>query len=77
MTEIERAQSSGLAMSSMMTVLKMFHDHQGTYVSALIALQLAQKERRKWKKRAHKYGNKLMTAQNDVGGLMGALEARR
>ena len=39
MTEVERAQSSGLAMSAMMAVLKMFHDHQGTYVSSLIALQ--------------------------------------
>ena len=27
MTEIERAQSSGPAMSAMMAVLKMFHDH--------------------------------------------------
>jgi len=38
MTETEWAQSSRLAMSAMMAVLKMFHDRQGTYVSALTAL---------------------------------------
>ena len=44
MSEIERAQSSGPAMSVMMAVLKMFHDCQSTYVSVLIALQQAQNE---------------------------------
>ena len=39
MTEAEQAQSSGPAMSAMMVVLKMFHNRQGTYVSALTALQ--------------------------------------
>jgi len=39
MTEAEWAQSSGPAMSAMMAVLKMFYDHQRTYVSVLIALQ--------------------------------------
>jgi len=47
MTETERAQSSGPAMSAMMAILKMFHDRQGTYVGVLIALQQAQNERRK------------------------------
>ena len=77
MTEAERAQSSGSAMSAMMVVLKMFQDRQGTYVSALTALRQALNERRKWKKRAHKYGNELRTAQNDIGGLMSALENHR
>ena len=75
MTETEWAQSSRLAMSAMMAVLKMFHDRQVTYVSALTTLQQAQNEWHKWKKRAHKYGNELRTAQNDIGGLMGLLEA--
>ena len=39
MSETEQAQSSGLAMSAMMAVLKMFYDRQSTYVSVLIALQ--------------------------------------
>ena len=64
-------------MSAMMVVLKMFHDHQNTYVSVLIALQQAQNERRKWKKHARKYGNELRAAQNEIGGFMDALEARR
>ena len=64
-------------MSAMIAILKMFYDRQSTYVSVLIALQQAQKERRKWKKRACKYGNELRIAQNDIGGLMSALEARR
>jgi len=78
MTEAKkRAQSLGPAMSAMMVVLKMFQDHQGTYVSALIALRQALKEQLTWKKRACKNGKELRTAQNDIGGLMSALENRR
>ena len=43
----------------------------------MTALQWAQNERRKRKKHARKYGNELRTSQNDIGGLMGALETRR
>ena len=64
-------------MSAMMVVLKMFHDHQNTYVSVLIALQQAQNEWRKWKTLACKYGNELRAAQNEIGGFMDALETRR
>ena len=39
MTETEWAQSSRPAISAMMAVLKMFYDHQNTYVSVLTALQ--------------------------------------
>jgi len=60
-------------MSAMMVVLKMFHDHQGTYVSALMALQQAQNEQRKWKKHARKYGKELRAAQHEIGGFMDAL----
>ena len=77
MTEVEWAQSLGPAMSAMMAILKMFHDRLGTYVSALIALRQALNEWRKLKKRARKYGNELRIAQNDIGGLMSALENRR
>ena len=77
MTEAERSQSSGPAMSAMMAVLKLFQDHQGTYVSALIALQQALKEQLMWKKRACKNGKELRTARNDIGGLMSALENHR
>ena len=77
MTETEKAQSSRPAMSAMMAVLKMFYDRQSTYVSALIALQQAQNERRKWKKRVCKYGNELRATQNEIGGFMDALETRR
>ena len=41
MSKTERAQSSRLAMSTMMAVLKMFYDRQSTYVSVLTALQQA------------------------------------
>ena len=57
-----------------MAVLKMFQDHQGTYVSALIALRQALIEQRKWKKHVCKNGKELRTARNDIGGLMSALE---
>jgi len=77
MTEAERAQSLGPAMSAMMVVLKMFQDRQGTYVSALTALQQAHNERSKWKERARKYGNELRAAQNEIGGFMNALETHR
>ena len=39
MTKTEWAQSSRPAISAMMAVLKMFYDHQNTYVSVLTALQ--------------------------------------
>jgi len=77
MAEAERAQSSGLAMSAMMAVLKLFQDRQGTYVSAMIALRQALNEQLKWKKRACKNGKELRIAQNDIGGLMSALENHR
>ena len=77
MAEAERAQSLGPAMSAMMVVLKMFLDRQSTYVSVLTALQQAQNERCKWKKRACKYSNELRAAQNEIGGFMDALETRR
>ena len=60
-----------------MAVLKMFQDRQGTYVSALTALRQALKEQLTWKKCACKNGKELRTAQNDIGGLMSALENRR
>ena len=77
LTEAERAQSSGPATSSMMAVLKLFQDHQSTYVSALTALRQALKEHLTWKKRACKNGKELRTARNDIGGLMSALENHR
>ena len=77
MTEAERAQSSGQAMSAMMAILKLFQDRQGTYVSALTALRQALKEQLTWKKRACKNGKELRTARNDIGGLMSTLENRR
>ena len=64
-------------MSAMMAILKMFYDCKSTYVSVLIALQHAQNERRKWKKRARKYGNELRASQNEIGGFMDALETHR
>ena len=64
-------------MSAMMAVLKMFYDRESTYVSVLTALQQAHNERSKWKERARKYGNELRAAQNEIGGFMDALEARR
>ena len=77
MTKAERAQSLGPAMSAMMAVLKLFQDRQGTYVGALIALRQALKEQLMWKRRACKNGKELRTAQNDIGGLMSALENHR
>ena len=77
MTKTEQEQSSGLAMSAMMAVLKMFYGRQSTYVSALTTLQQAQNERRKWKKHARKYGKGLRAAQNEIGGFMDVLETRR
>ena len=64
-------------MSAMMAILKMFYDHQGMYVSALIALQQALNEWHKWKKSTCKYGKELRAAQNEIGGFMDALETRR
>ena len=64
-------------MSAMMAVLKLFQDHQGTYVSAMTALWQALKEQLTWKKHACKNGKELRTARNDIGGLMSALENRR
>ena len=61
-------------MSAMMAVLKLFQDRQGTYVGALTALRQALKEQLTWKKRAWKNGKELRTAQNDIDGLMSALE---
>ena len=64
-------------MSAMMAILKMFHDRQSTYVSVLTTLQQIQNERRKWKKRARKYGKELRVAQHEIGGFMDALETCR
>jgi len=61
----------------MMAILMLFQDRQGTYVGALIALRQALKEQLMWKKRACKNGKELRIAQNDIGGLMSALENRR
>ena len=41
----------------------------------MIALQKVQNERRKWKKHARKYGKELRAAQNEIGGIIDALEA--
>jgi CelD/BcsL family acetyltransferase involved in cellulose biosynthesis len=51
----EHAESSSLAMSTMMAILKMAKDRQDTYVSIMNTTSEALEDKLKYKRRAKKY----------------------
>ena len=73
----ERAESSSIAMSAMMVVLKIYQSRDGSNSTIMAALREALDAQCKANKRARKNGKKLQESQHEVGRLKDAVNTRR
>ena len=73
----EHAESSSIAMSAIMAVLRIYQSRDWSHSTIMVALREASDAQRKAKKRARKNGKKLQEARHEVGQLMEALNTLR